>query len=435
MNAMLDSAAALKLNALLLQVRPSADALYLPGLEPWSEYLTGHQGQDPGWDPLAEWLAGAHRRGIELHAWLNPYRAKAAPANSKPSPQHLSQTWPDLVKAYGNLQWMDPGEPDAARHTLAVCADLLRRYALDGLHIDDYFYPYPLNDAQGQSIPFPDEASYQRWGAGLPLADWRRRNVDSLVEQMLHVVRRERPGTAFSISPFGIGKPALRPPGIAGFSQYDALYADVERWLEQGWCDALVPQLYWPIAQAPQAFAVLLDYWLAQARPHQLLKGCGVWAGLYTSRLPAREGDAGWPAQEILDQIALTRQRPQAGGHVHFSMVALLRNRAGLADALRAGPYAEHALPPAMPWLDDLPVAAPKLSAWREGAQLAVALSHLDPRATRHALWARVEGRWQFAVVASEQALHHVPGGCDRLVASSVTRTGVESLRQAFGVG
>ncbi|MFN9448387.1 MAG: glycoside hydrolase family 10 protein [Rubrivivax sp.] len=430
MNAMLETAAALRLNSLLLQVRPSADALYVPGLEPWTEYLTGTQGDDPGWDPLAEWVAGAHRRGIELHAWLNPYRAKAAPATSLPSAQHVSQRRPDLVKTYGTLQWMDPGEPDAQAQTLAVCADVLRRYDIDGLHIDDYFYPYPAKDAQGQDIAFPDEPSYQRLGRGQNLADWRRSNVDALVQQMQRVVRAERPSAAFTISPFGLGKPSLRPPGITGFSQFDQLYADVERWQEQGWCDALVPQLYWPIAQAAQAFPVLLDYWLAQPRR----PGRGIWAGLYTSRLAMREGERGWVAQEILDQIAQVRQRADASGHVHFSMVALRQNRLGLADALRAGPYAEDALPPAMPWLDALPVAAPRVSAWRQGGDTRLALTHFDARATRHALWALRQGRWRFQVVPAANPVLTLPAGTELVVASSVTRTGMESLRRAWAL-
>lgn len=431
MTAQLDMAASLRLNALLLQVRPSADALYVPGLEPWTEYLTGTQGEHPGWDPLAEWVAGAHRRGMELHAWLNPYRARAAPATSNASPDHLSLRRPDLVKTYGNLQWMDPGEPDAQSQTLAVCADLLRRYDIDGLHIDDYFYPYPIKDAQGQDIPFPDDSSFARLGAGQGLADWRRGNVDGLVQRMQQVARLERPGAAFTISPFGIGKPALRPPGISGFSQFDQLYADVERWLEAGWCDALVPQLYWPVAQVAQAFPVLLDYWLAQPR----LAGRGIWAGLYTSRLAQREGERGWLPQEIIDQIALTRQRPAAGGHVHFSMVALLQNRLGIADALRAGAYAEHALPPAMAWLDDLPVAAPRVSAWALGDSLELGLTHFDGRATRHAVWARVGGAWRFFVVSASPGLLRLPSACDLVVVSSVTRTGVESVRLAFSLG
>ncbi len=429
MEAMLDAAAALRLNALMLQVRPSADALYPSDLEPWTEYLTGTQGQDPGWDPLAEWIAGAHRRGIDLHAWLNPYRAKAAPATSTPAPQHVSQRRPDLAKTYGNLQWMNPGEPDAAAQTLAVCADVLRRYAIDGLHIDDYFYPYPIKDAQQQDLPFPDQPSYARLGEGLPLADWRRRNVDQLVQAMHATVRQVRPDAQFSVSPFGIGKPTLRPPGITGFSQYDLLYADVERWLQEGWMDALVPQLYWAIAQTAQAYPVLLDYWLAQPR----LPGRHIWAGLYTSRLPAREGDGGWAGEEILNQIALTRQRPEAGGHVHFSMVALLNNRARVADALRAGPYAEAALPPASPWLDAVPPAAPRLAAARlRDGRLSVGLAHADVRVSRHSLWAAVDGRWQFAVVPAGPAAVTLPAACTAVVAASVTRSGMESTRQAY---
>lgn len=349
---LLDRAAAIGLNAIVLQVRPAADAIYPSALEPWSEYLTGAQGRPPddGYDPLAFWLEQAHGRGLALHAWLNPYRARHSTARSPLAPSHLARTQPALVKSYGDQLWMDPGEPLAAERTLAVVADLLRRYAVDGLHIDDYFYPYPVSSGSGDAAPdrpFPDGPAWQRYlqgGGTLARDDWRRDNVNRLVQAMSATVKRERPAALFGISPFGLGRPDLRPPGIQGFSQYHKLYADVERWCAEGWCDYLAPQLYWAIDQGPQAFAVLLDYWLAQARP-----GMAVWPGLYTSRIGAARQP--WRADEVLRQVALLRERMARGsgaagrttepsGHIHFSMVALLQDRDGIASRLRAGPYA-----------------------------------------------------------------------------------------------
>jgi len=342
MQALLDTAQALKLNALLLQVRTAGDALYPSALEPWSEVLTGTQGQSPGYDPLALWIEQAHRRGIELHAWINPYRARHAQAKSALAAPHLAITDPQAVKTYGNQLWMDPAEPAAVQRTLAVVADLLQRYPLDGLHIDDYFYPYPVKDAAGLEQDFPDEPAWQRYlqaGGTLARADWRREQVNRMVQAMHATVKRVRPKALFGISPFGLGRPDRRPPGITGFSQYDKLYADAELWLAEGWCDYFTPQLYWPIAKREQAFAVLADYWRGAST-----RGLPVWPGLYTSAIDSSE--KGWPAEEIAEQIRTLRSRG-IHGHVHFSMKALQQNRRGIADLLRREIYLEPAAVPA----------------------------------------------------------------------------------------
>ena len=334
--ALCDTAVRIGLNALILQVRTSADALYESKLEPWSEYLTGTQGQHPGYDPLAVWLAEAKLRGLELHAWINPYRARHSTAKSALADSHIGRGR-DWVKRYGDQLWMDPGEPAAAEQTLAVARDILSRYAVDGIHIDDYFYPYPITDAATkQEVDFPDEPSWQRYvakGGSLARADWRRYNVNTLVQRLYTLAHETRPGTRVGISPFGIPKPAARPPGIAGFSQYDKLYADVELWLREGWLDYLAPQLYWPRAQTPQAFEPLLQAWRA-LNP----LGRPIHPGLFTSRIDAT--DKSWPVDEVLGQIDVIRRLSPGSGHIHFSMAALLQNRRGIADALRTQTYA-----------------------------------------------------------------------------------------------
>ncbi|MCV2367980.1 glycoside hydrolase family 10 protein [Roseateles oligotrophus] len=425
--ALLDRASALKLNALILQVRSSADAIYPSALEPWSEYLSGTQGQapEPFYDPLALWVSEAHRRGIELHVWFNPFRARQSGAKSEAAPQHLSRSQPTWVKPYGDQQWIDPGEPAAAEHALAVIADVLRRYDVDAVHIDDYFYPYPLQDGVSkQEIDFPDEPAWRRYsqaGGALERADWRRQNVDRLVQRIAELVKRTRPWVRFGISPFGLPKPALRPAGIAGFSQYDKLYADVERWLNEGWLDYLAPQLYWPIAQKPQAFGVLLDYWHGQN-----LQGRHIWPGLFTSKLTDKPDS--WPLDEILQQIELVRQRRPGSGHAHFSMVALLQNRRGLADALMAGPYAEAALVPATPWLveREAPAAAvPQLKPVFVGAEPLFELSFAPDR--RHSVWLLYGERWELRLCGE---LLRVPAaGLSGLVVSALNRIGQEGPR------
>ncbi len=435
--AMLDRASQIGLNALVLQVRPAADALYPSALEPWSEVLGGIQGQPPddGYDPLAFWVDQAHRRGLELHAWFNPFRARHPSARSPLAVGHVARTRPQLVRAYGDQLWLDPAEPAAAELTLAVVADVLARYDIDGVHIDDYFYPYPVKPAGGgDELPFPDDAPWQRYRAAGGTAardDWRRAQVDRLVQALHRLVRSARPGLRLGISPFGLMHPDLRPPGIQGFSQFHRLYADVERWLREGWLDYLAPQLYWPIARSAQAFAPLLDGWLRLNTA-----GRELWPGLFTSAVGAPNRP--WPAQEILDQVALLRQRPGVGGHLHFSLSALLQDRDGIATRLRAGPYAQAALVPPRPaWLD--PAARPP-----EAPQWAVeaggdgpALRLLQPPAAAQfpvfiwAVWRRIAGQWRFDSQPAGQRLL-ATRGADALVVGAVGRSGHESRRVAW---
>jgi uncharacterized lipoprotein YddW (UPF0748 family) len=443
--ALLDRAQSLGLNALILQVRPAGDALYPSALEPWSEYLTGEQGKPPQplYDPLAFWVQEAHRRALELHVWFNPYRARHSSAKTPQVAPHLAVRQPALVKRYGEQQWMDPGEPAAAAHTLAVVADVVRRYDIDGVHIDDYFYPYPVSvPAQGGvEVPFPDEESYARYrlGGGQQLRDdWRRANVDSLVQQLYTTVHQIKPWVRVGISPFGLGRPDRRPPGVGGpapstgsaspvgFSQYDKLYADVERWFTEGWLDYLAPQLYWQINREGLQFPVLLDLWVAENTKRRHL-----WPGLFTSQVTKGEalGPRAWPAREIAEQIALQRQRGErANGHIHFSMVALMQNRDGLATLLQGGAYAQPALVPATPWLDEQAPPAPTLR--RQGARVAIEPA-AGEAAARWAVWRRVGGSWRFAVLpGAERGLD--PAGADRVAVSAVDRVGNTSAQHVL---
>lgn len=442
MHTILDQAVSLNLNAIILQVRTSADALYASAREPWSEYLSGAQGQapEPFYDPLALWIEQAHARGLELHAWFNPFRARQSQAASAPAANHLSQTQPAWVKTYGDQLWIDPGEPAAADHTLAVFMDVLRRYDVDGIHIDDYFYPYPVTQGQEPKVEvdFPDQSAWQRYvdgGGTLERNDWRRNQVDALVERIYTGIRSIKPWVRFGVSPFGIGRPELRPPGIQGFSQYHKLYADVERWLQQGWLDYLVPQLYWRMDQTAQAFVPLLDYWHAQ-NP----QGRHIYAGLFTSRIapPGADTKSAWAPVEIVNQIAAVRLRAPGSGHVHFSMVALLQNRQGLADTLKAQTYDTVALVPASPWLEDGAPAAPTVQVTNLPGGL-VELTLRTPDGSKPALhwavWQRYGAQWGFRVV--HQRTFTVPvfqtgdpsAALNGLVVSALDRVGNASPR------
>ncbi|MEN9627130.1 MAG: hypothetical protein RJA10_356 [Pseudomonadota bacterium] len=420
---LLDRAADLGLNALVLQVRPAADALYPSALEPWSEYLTGASGRAPdeAWDPLAEWVAGAHARGLELHAWFNPYRARHPSARSEPDASHVANAEPALVRRYGDFLWLDPAEPRAAQRMREVVADVLRRYDIDGVHIDDYFYPYPVNDAQGTPAPFPDDGPWQlavQAGETRSRADWRREQVNRLIEALQRDIRAIKPWVRFGISPFGLPRPDRRPPGITGFSQYDQLYADVELWWQQGWMDYLAPQLYWPIAQAAQAFPVLLQAWRAGNA-----QGRHLWPGLFTSRLGAERN--AYTADEVLAQVARTRTDGAAdNGHLHFSMVALMANRDGVADRLRDGPYAQPALTPATPWLAEPPPQPPAFTL--QGGQLWPRQGG-GPPLRQAVLWQREGDRWQWRArpLPAAAPLPRPPGPAWLV---GVGRSGLESL-------
>ena len=353
LDAVVDRAVELRLNALVFQVRAAADAFYDSRLEPWSEWLTGVQGKAPdgGFDPLRYVIQRCHRSGLQLHAWFNPFRSRHKASRSAPHSSHVSQRAPHLVRRYGAYEWMDPGHPTAQKWTLAVIQDVVRRYDVDGVHIDDYFYPYPE-----KGKPFPDDATWRNYraqGGQLSRDDWRRQNIDAFVERMYRIVHADKPWVMVGISPFGIARPGV-PRGIqAGLDQFSELYADVPKWLRNGWCDYLTPQLYWPIDQTPQAFAVLLDYWRAQ-NP----RGRAIWPGLYTSKI--RDGGAKIRATELRDEIRLTRRDAGvAPGHVHFSFKALRGDHALVGRQLRREVYTDRARVPTLPWLAPRPTQRP----------------------------------------------------------------------------
>ncbi len=356
--ALLDRSAALNLNAVILQVRPAADALYESGMEPWSPYLTGTMGQppEPFYDPLAFAVAEAHKRGLELHAWFNPFRARHGTFTGETSDSHVSRTHPHLVRSYGRSLWLDPGEPDVHRWSQAVILDVVKRYDIDGVHIDDYFYPYQERDSVTNALlPFPDDSTYARYGGGMARDDWRRQNVDRFVGELYRAIRALKPYVKFGVSPFGIWRPG-HPEGVTGFDAYASIYADARKWLNNGWVDYFSPQLYWRSDSPGQNYSSLLAWWVGENSHDR-----HIWVGNFTSRTDTVAGPRSWRASELLRQLELTRAQPGATGNVHFSMRAFMRNRDSLNDHLLAGPYAEQALVPASPWLDSVPPAPPRL--------------------------------------------------------------------------
>jgi uncharacterized lipoprotein YddW (UPF0748 family) len=384
--AILDRAAALKLNAVIFQVRPACDALYQSSLEPWSEYLTGIQGRAPApfYDPLAFAITEAHQRGIELHAWFNPFRAHHAQAVSPIATNHISKTRPQLARSYGKYLWLDPGEPEVRAYCLRVVMDVVKRYDVDGIHFDDYFYPYKEKNFAGLEMDFPDDASWKKYGGSTGLArdDWRRSNVDIFMQQVYHAIKGEKPWVKFGISPFGIWRPK-NPPSISGFDAYAGLYADSRKWLREGWCDYFTPQLYWGIQPPAQSFYTLLEWWNSENVRHR-----HIWPGMDSLKVGGK-----WPPTEIVNQINVTRRYADAG-HVHWSMTALMKN-AALNTALARDIYRQPALIPASPWLNATSPPPPKLSVSVRGKATHVQWQNAGAKsAGGWVLQSRVNGLW-----------------------------------------
>jgi uncharacterized lipoprotein YddW (UPF0748 family) len=328
---LLDAAKSAGLNAVMLQVRPESDALYNSPLEPWSRYLSGSQGADPGYDPLAFFIARAKERGIQVHAWINPYRA-AANATQPRSPRHISRRLPQYTYKIGNVLWMDPGSPEVRRHIQSVVRDLATRYEISGVHLDDYFYPYP--DTKGRLPNFPDQktyAAYRASGGALSKADWRRENVNTLVRELSRTVRTARPGLAFGVSPFGIHSKDTAPATIkTGVDQFHQLFADPLQWMRQGWVDYLSPQLYWRDG-GPQSFSTLLGWW---RNPKVNPRGVPIIPGIAVDRMESQ----GWPSSEITRQLAAEKTiTPRTrGGFLLWNIGPVLKNTKGVLATVRA---------------------------------------------------------------------------------------------------
>lgn len=450
--AILDKCVELNLNAVILQVRTSCDALYDSKYEPWSYFLTGEQGKapEPYYDPLKFWCDEAHKRGLQLHAWFNPYRAKSAAGKYEASANHISKTNPSIVKSFNGWEWLDPSEQASQDLTYNVFMDVATRYDVDGLHIDDYFYPYPeyLKNAD-----FPDDDSWQRYqasGGKLSRADWRRDSVNKLIHRIYMGLKSQKPHVQFGISPFGLPR-AGRIPGVTGFDQYEKLYADTQMWLEQGWLDYWTPQLYWKISAPQQGYVDLLTYW-SQHNP----KKRNLWPGLFTSRLGEKEPHATttttdttddvahkeydrekklWTLDSITDQIIATRHVPGASGEVHFSAVAFTKDMKGINEALKNGVYKYPALVPTSPWLDKSVPEQPHVTL-QHGRDATVARVMKSPTGEEPLVWSvytREGDKWIFHTYpASESTLVLKPSGdppITEVSVAAVNRLGNESTR------
>ncbi|RZL46922.1 MAG: hypothetical protein EOP00_13500 [Pedobacter sp.] len=427
---LLDLLQKLNFNAAILQVRPQADALYKSEIEPWSYFLTGTQGKAPVpyYDPLSFWVEAAHDRGMELHVWLNPYRAHHT-SGGEESANSVVRSKPQLVvKLKDGQYWMDPSLKGVQDQSAAVVKDIVKRYDIDGVHFDDYFYPY---DSYNGGADFPDSLSwnaYQQGGGKLSRGDWRRESVNTFIERVYKEIKAEKKHVKFGLSPFGIWRPGF-PESIEGYDQYDKLYADAKLWLNKGWIDYFTPQLYWKVNDIPHSFPVLLGWWQSENT-----KGRHLWPGMNVG-LGGDEKNV----DEVINQVMISRgMLPQSKGAVYWSIAALVTHeklRKGLTD----GPYQKQAIVPSSAWLDNKKPEKPKVTMLPAGNMWQIRWEHPDKNDVfRWVIYYKYGNKWNYRVLSrKESALDFLtsvtaPNGKDKniLTAFSVTavdRTGNES--------
>ncbi|MFG2605333.1 glycoside hydrolase family 10 protein [Streptomyces sp. NPDC048514] len=339
----LDRAVRDRLNTVIFQVRPTADALWPSPYEPWSEYLTGTQGRNPGWDPLGTAVKEAHARGLRLHAWFNPYRIADHADPSRLAASHPARKHPGWVVRYGGRLYYNPGLPEVRSFVQRAMLDAVARYPVDAVHFDDYFYPYPV---AGQT--FDDDDAYDRYGGAFTgRAAWRRDNIDRLVRETAAGIRRVRPGTRFGISPFGVWRNASTDSRgsdtRAGVQTYDDLHADTRKWVRSHWIDYVVPQLYWHIGHATADYAELAAWWAGVA------KGTGT--QLYLGEALYKAGAAGQPSAwqdpvELSRHLTLAARHPEVRGHVFFAARDVAADPIGAMGRVVADHYGRTAKPP-----------------------------------------------------------------------------------------
>jgi uncharacterized lipoprotein YddW (UPF0748 family) len=344
------------MNALVVQIRPATDAFFPSQYEPWSEFLTGKQGKPPFpyYDPLEFMITETHKRGMEFHAWMNPYRAEFRIGKSSISPTHITKLHPEWFIDYGTVKYFDPGNKDAQNFVTEVVRDVVHRYNVDAIHFDDYFYPYRIAGKE-----FGDAVSFKKYGNGLDKEAWRRSNVDSIIVKLSRVIKEENPYCQFGISPFGVWRNIDKDPEgsitKAGQTNYDDLYADILLWLKMKWIDYVVPQLYWEFGHKLVGYETLSDWWAKHAYGRQMYIGHGIYRALEPKSY------AWHNKNELPNQIKRLREFSTIQGSVYFSSKSFSRNPNGWSDSLRNNYYKYPAIPPPMPWIDSIKPDRPVL--------------------------------------------------------------------------
>lgn len=334
------------MNALIVQIRPATDAFYPSQYEPWSEFLTGKQGLPPTpyYDPLEFMITETHKRGLEFHAWMNPYRAVFNIEKSSVAANHITKVHPEWFLTYGDKRYFDPGNKEVQLYVTHVVKDVVRRYAVDAIHFDDYFYPYRITGKE-----FPDDEKYKQYGNGLNKDDWRRSNVDSIIIMLSRAIKNENPKCQFGISPFGIWRNEDKDPvngskTKGGQTNYDDLYADILLWLRKGWIDYVAPQLYWEFGHKVAPYEVLLDWW----SKHTYGRNCYIGLGIYK----ANSNSVWKDVTQLPRQIIALRNTPNIQGMIFFSSKSFKSNPNGWSDSLRLDYFKQPAKTPEMNWIN-----------------------------------------------------------------------------------
>ncbi|AOZ90433.1 hypothetical protein BK049_17930 [Bacillus xiamenensis] len=377
---LLDEIKAMNMNAVIMQIKPTADAFYPSEYGPWSEYLTGTQGKDPGYDPLAFMVEEAHKRGLEFHAWFNPYRITMNHTDlSRLSADHPAKAHPDWTIAYGNQLYYNPGIPDAQKFIVGGIAEVVKNYDIDAVHMDDYFYPNKM-----AGVPFPDQETYETYGkkAFTHIEDWRRDNVNQLVRQINEAVKKEKPYVKFGISPFGVWRNMKDDPTgsntTAGMTNYDDLYADTRQWIQQHNIDYVAPQIYWSIGFQAASYDVLTKWWSHEVKGEPV----HLYIGQATYKINQNSDPAWSDPEEYVRQIKLNRQSQLVQGSMHFSLKDINRNPLNIKNRLIEETYSKPAIIPEMPWLQQKAPKKPIIHAVNKREDGAVLRIQHDPHST-----------------------------------------------------
>lgn len=420
---LLDLLANNNFNAVIFQIRPQCDALYKSDLEPWSYYLTGEQGKapEPFYDPLEFWIEEAHKRGLELHVWLNPYRAHHINGD-KITEHSIVKKYPEIsIQLKSGYWWLDPSQELTQNHSYNVTMDILKRYDIDGIHFDDYFYPYPsYNDEKD----FPDSISWNNYvksGGNLIRGDWRRDNVNKFVKRVYEGIKSSKPYVKFGLSPFGIWRPN-NPESIKGFDQYDKLFADAKLWLNEGWIDYWSPQLYWKISDIEQSFPVLLNWWESQNYKNRHL-----WPGMSIDK----------GSLEVINQIMVTRGIvSESPGNIHWSIAPLVNDNSLLTE-IKNGPYKKQALIPELNWINYKKPLKPEISLKLEGDTFIINHKNSDLNyINKWVIYFKYDGNWEYKIISTKIKSFKLASfrniNNDRIFlkdlrVSNISRTGLES--------
>ena len=344
---MLDYFSEIGINAVFFQVRPAADAFFPSKYEPWSEWLTGKQGKapEPYYDPLAFMIKECHKRNIQFHAWVNPFRAVATIEFADIAENHITNRKPEWFFTYGINKYFDPGIPEVREYVTTIIKDIVHRYDVDGIHFDDYFYPYPIKDDYNRMIPIPDTQTYNKYNQGFDnIGDWRRHNMDLFIKDVYDAVKTEKPYVSFGVAPSGVWRNKSNDPegsNTRGLAHYDYLYSDVLKWLKNDWIDYVAPQLYWPVGNKYADYVTLVNWWSRHTYGKQLYIGQAVY------NVAADAPSVAWRnPNELPKQLKINRENPVVLGSIWYRSKSLKANPLGFSDSLRYHYYAVHVSAP-----------------------------------------------------------------------------------------